>query len=48
MKRAKETLIEHSQIIHALRNNDPVSAITFTKQHTLNSKRYALTETFDS
>lgn len=48
MRRAKETLVEHQQIIDALRNNDLVSAITFTKQHTLNSKRYALTETFDS
>ncbi len=47
MKRAKETVLEHNQIIHAIRNNDLTSAITFTKQHTLNSKRYALTETFD-
>lgn len=48
IQRAKETVLEHKQIIHALRNNDLTSAITFTKQHTLNSKRYALTETFDS
>ena len=45
--RAEQTVQEHQQIIQALRNNDLISAVIVTKQHTLNSKRYALTEKYD-
>jgi len=38
--RAKETVQEHAMIIQALRNKDVVSAVTISKIHTQNSKRY--------
>ncbi len=47
LSRAKQTLHEHQQIIAALRDNDVVTAIGLTRQHTLNSKAYALRESFD-
>lgn len=46
-ERAMQTLQEHQQIIQALRNGDVLSAVTVTRLHTLNSKRYALSENYE-
>jgi len=46
LKRAKETLWEHQQIINSLRDNNIDEAIKYTKLHTKNSKLYALSDHF--
>ena len=46
-QRMSQSVWEHSQLIHAIRNNDVISAVTIVKLHTLNSKQYALTENFE-
>jgi len=45
-KRVQQTLSEHQLLVEALRNSDIVTAVAVTKLHTLNSKRYALNESF--